>query len=69
VPGGGDERQEASAQARADLFFFSDILKRPNPSHYASEFVCTPLEVQVDDMLHRTCVVARIAQRKFQTYA
>ncbi|MGI5844931.1 MAG: hypothetical protein ACOX9B_12240 [Candidatus Xenobium sp.] len=62
-------RQEAPAQARADLLFFSDIFQRPNPSHYASEFVRTLLEVQVDDMLHRTCVVARIAQRKFQTYA
>jgi len=56
------------AQARADLLFFADILKRPNASHYASEFVRTPVEVQVDDMLHRTYVLARIAQRKFQTY-
>lgn len=61
-------RQEAPAQTRADLLFFADILKRPNASHYASEFVRTPLEVQVDDMLHRTYVLARIAQRKFQTY-
>ncbi len=61
-------RQEDQPQSRADLVFFADILKRPNAGHYASEFVRTPSEVFVDDLLHRTYVLARIAQRKFQAY-
>ncbi len=61
-------RQEDPPQARADLVFFADILKRPNAGHYASEFVRTPADVHVDDLLHRTYVLARIAQRKFQAY-
>ena len=61
-------RQEAQPKSRADLVFYADILKRPNAGHYASEFVRTPAEVHVDDLLHRTYVLAGIAQRKFSTY-
>lgn len=53
---------------RSDLIFFGDILKRPNAGHYASEFVRTPGDVYLDDMLRRSYVVAGIARRKFQSF-
>ena len=61
-------RTEASTQSRADLIFFADILTRPNGAYYASEFLRTPEDVFVDDLLRRTYVLATIAQRKFRAY-
>lgn len=61
-------RPSPSAHARADLVYFGDILKRPNAGHFAAEFLHTAEGVHVDDLLHRTYVVAGIAQRKFQAY-
>ena len=61
-------RTEANLSSRADLVFFADILTRPNAAYYASEFLRTPEDVHVDDLLRRTYVLAGIAQRKFRAY-